>query len=98
MAIEVFIVCASVLQPIRYSNSGAVCGTGIPACPLYISATILPDRQECPSYRKSSSQDPQDMTVCQSCCYIAVILILSILFGRVVRIWLTSPGCKALAY
>src|SRR5882672_7796154 len=34
MAIEVFIVCVSVLQPIRYSNSGAVCGTGIPACPL----------------------------------------------------------------
>src|SRR6267378_6928996 len=38
MAIEVFIVCVSVLQPIRYSNSGAVCGTGIPACPLCESA------------------------------------------------------------
>src|SRR5467141_3833888 len=34
MAIEVFIACVSVLPPIRYSNSGAVCGTGIPACPL----------------------------------------------------------------
>src|SRR5882672_6876705 len=34
MAIEVFIVSVSVPQPIRYSNSAAVCGTGIPACPL----------------------------------------------------------------
>src|SRR6266478_3372435 len=34
MAIEVFIVWVSVLQPIRYSSSGAVCGTGIPGCPL----------------------------------------------------------------
>src|SRR6266403_840202 len=51
MAIEVFIVCVSVLQPIRYSNSGAVCGTGIPACPLceFVSPFCGTDRNVCPT-------------------------------------------------
>src|SRR5712692_8384054 len=51
MAIEVFIVCVSLLQPIRYSNSGAVRGTGIPACPLceFVSPFCGTDRNVCPT-------------------------------------------------
>src|SRR6266436_3644211 len=51
MAIEVFIVRVSVLQPIRYSNSGAVCATGIPAYPLceFVSPFCGTDRNVCPT-------------------------------------------------
>src|SRR5882762_10248533 len=52
-----------------------------------MSATILPESRNL-SCRKSSSQDAQDMTVCQGWCYIAVIL----------NLFLFREGCRKMVH
>src|SRR6266513_2972143 len=98
MAIEVFIVESS--EPhvsVILTQPPFVGQAFLPV--LFVSGCYsAADRQECLSYAKSSSQDAEDMTVCQGSCYIAVGRELLPCEGGFSGQWLRMRGCEDLAY